>query len=74
MVETRISKLQNQEAKSTKTVRRHNTETRRNEINGRKTPEISKFSHRKTLKASSTPTTNNCNHSKLIQEIKRLIF
>ena len=32
------------------------------------------FLTEKTLKASAKPTTTNCNHSKLIQEIKRLIF
>ena len=57
------------------TVRRHNSQktqhrNKKNEINGKKIPEISKiFSKIKTHKASAKLTMDNCNHSKLLKEI-----
>ena len=68
-VETRILKLQNQEAKSTKTVRRHNTETREMKLIVRKYQKFRKKFQRKTHKASTKPTTVNCNQSELLKEI-----
>ena len=71
-VETRISKLRNREANSTKitkTVRRHNTETREMKLMVRKRQKFQKKFQRKTHKAAAKTTTVNCNHSKLLKEI-----
>ena len=59
----------NQEAKSTKTVGRHNTETREMKLIVRKYQKFQKFSQRKTHKASAKPATVNCNDSELLKEI-----
>ena len=71
-VETRISKLWNQEAKSTKAVGRHNIETREMKQMVRKYQKFQKkFSKTKNLQDSHKLTTNNynCNHNKLLKEI-----
>ena len=48
-VETRISKLRNQEAKTDWNSQRTQHRNRRNEIDGKKTPENFKFFSKKTL-------------------------
>ena len=68
-VETRILKLQNQEAKSTKTVRRHNTETRKMKSMVRKYQKFQIFPKDKTYKTSTKWTKDNCNCNELLKEI-----
>ena len=68
-VETRISKLQNQEAKSTKTVRRHNIETREMKLMVRKYQKFQNFLENQTYKTHMRSTTHNCNCNELLKEI-----
>ena len=66
---TRISKLRNKEAKSTKTVGRHNTETREMKSMVRKYQKFQNFLEDKTHKASTKSTMDNCNYNELLKEI-----
>ena len=71
-VETRISKLWNQEAKSTKTVRRHNTKTRKIKLMVRKYQKFQIFSKKKVTRLlrsqpQSFAITVNCSR-RLVQE------
>ena len=66
---TRISKLRNQEAKSTKTVGRHNTETRKTKSVVRKYQKFQNFLKNITYKTPTNSTNDNCNCNKLLKEI-----
>ena len=66
---TRILKLQNQEAKSTKTVGRHNIETRETKSMVRKYQKFQNFLENKTYKTFMKSTTDNCNRNELLKEI-----
>ena len=68
-VETRILKLWNQEAKSTKTVGRHNIETRETKSMVRKYQKFQNFLEDKTYKTFTKSTTDNCNCNELLKEI-----
>ena len=68
-IETRISKLRNQEAKSTKTVRRHNTEARKTKSMVRKYQKFPNFLENKTCKTPTKSTMDNCNRNELLKEI-----
>ena len=52
-IETRISELWNQEAKSTKTVGRHNTETREMKLMERKHQKFQNFLKRKNFREAN---------------------
>ena len=55
--------------KSTKTVRRHNTETKEMKLMVRKYQKFQNFLKEKTHNVCAKPTMNNCNHSELLKEI-----
>ena len=61
--------MRNQEANSTKTVKRHNTEIRKTKSMVRKYQKFQNFLKDKTYKTFTKSTTDNCNHNEPLKEI-----